>query len=1055
MKENFVDPGDCTNIGRRGRFSCTLKVGRLWIFFLMIFLLINYAKGQNRIMAVTGTVTDQKGIALPGVSVKVKGTTNGTMTNTEGKYTLRISGNDITLVFSFIGYESQEKKFTGSQVMNIVMKETSSLMNEVVVIGYGTQSKRKVAGSLAKVSGNDFKDIPATTPADAMLGLASGVQVQAGSGGSPGSVPAIRIRGMSSLGSSNEPLYVVDGYPLPDAGQFNRINPSDIESIEILKDAASAAIYGSRASNGVVIVTTRRGQAGKSHFELSAYTGVQQIAKKLDLANKDEYLNFAKETARLRNVKYPDLFDHPDSLPDTDWQDVIFRTAPMSEYSLSATGGTEKIRYSASGSYTGQEGTLVGTDYKQGTFRLNLDANLSSKLKLGVNLAPSYGVQNRQQTSGSYNAGNAIYTAMLMYPIIPVRYANGNYAQPNGSSATTQNSFLQTNLYNPLAMLELRRDNIQVFRLLSNTFLEWEPVVGLKLKTQAGLSYENSQNDYYIPSTLASDAAPTASLTNPVLNSIQARLNSTRVIDYLWENTATYTKNVGKHNFNGLLVYSIQKYRSTENISTGATGSFTNDLVENPTAASTINGSINYGLNSFLSFAARLNYDYDARYIFSAALRTDGSSRFGSEERFGYFPSFSGAWRISEEPFFSGVKNLVNELKVRASYGETGNAGIGDFAWQNRMIQSNYSFGNSRQAGVEESGFLNTRLTWEKVKAMDIGFEAGFLRDRIYFTADYYKKTTSGMLFNRGLPALVGYSTTITSNIGAMWNKGLEFALSTKNLVGNFKWSSDFNISFNSNKVTSLDGRNELDYMNVANFPNVYRIKVGDPIGNIYGLKMLGVYKDQADLDNSPKWTAGSRIGDNKAWDANGDGKVDAQDYIVLGNGLPDFTYGFSNRFSYKNFDAMVVLQGSYGNSILNGASQHSTLSRGVYNVVKDMLNNYYDMTKGNGDAKYARPDYAGLNTASETTSYAVEDGSFLRIRSVSLGYTLPTAVAHKLKIQNARVYISGLNLYTFTNYSGYNPEPSLNGNTAYTPGADQATYPANRSITIGLNVGF
>jgi TonB-linked SusC/RagA family outer membrane protein len=636
-----------------------------------------------------------------------------------------------------------------------------------------------------------------------------------------------------------------------------------------------------------------------------------------------------------------------------------------------------------------------------------------------------------------------------------VRYANGNYGQVNGDPATSQYNYLQFNIFNPLSVLELTEDNEKAYRIQNNLNLEYELFTGLKVKTQLGMTFGQSLANFYLPATLASEAGTAASLTNPILNNIRAKVTNSRAIDYLWENTATYTKSIGDHTFNGLLLYSQQKYTSTASIITGVNGTFTNDLIHNPTAAATINGSLGYGLNSFVSYAGRINYDYKAKYILSAALRRDGSSRFGTANRFGYFPSVSSSWRISEENFFYKIKPIVNEFKLRASYGRTGNAGIGDFTWQNNIAQGNYSFGNTRQVGAGEAGFLSTDLTWEKNNQVDLGAEFGFLKDRIYLNVDWYKKTTDGMLFNRGLPAIVGYASSFTTNIGSMWNKGLELALSTKNLIGDFKWQTDFNISFNRNKVTYLDGRQELDYQSAANWANVYRIKVGDPIGNIYGLKMLGVYNDQADLDASPKWIAGSQVGDYKALDANGDGVVSNDDYVVLGNGLPDFTYGITNRISFKSFDALVVLQGTNGNSIVNGATRHSNVARGVFNGITDLIDNYYLPSKENGDAKYARPNYSGLATPAQFTSYAIEDGSFLRIRTVTVGYNLPASVAKKLKLNSLRVYLSGLNLYTFTKYPGYNPEPSLEGNSAYTPGVDLGTYPSNRTMSIGLNIGF
>ncbi|MGM9509067.1 SusC/RagA family TonB-linked outer membrane protein [Larkinella sp. GY13] len=1027
--------------------------------------------GQVLLKDITGTVTDEAGQALPGVSVVIKGTQRGTTTDSQGAFRINVPDASSTLIFSFVGYVSKEVNVGNQTTFTIALLVDDKTLNEVVVVGYGEQAKKELTTSIAKVSGKDINQLPVSTPGDALAGLAPGVQVQSGRGGSPGDAPTIRIRGAGSLGAGNDPLYVVDGYPLQNSAQFTRLSPTDIESIEILKDAASAAIYGSRAANGVVIVTTKRGKAGKTRFDLNTYTGIQDVPKRIDVMNKEQYLTYSKEAARVRNERYPDIFDRPDELADTDWQDVIFRTAPMSQVQLTASGGSEKTRFSISGSYLTQKGTLIGTDYKLATFRANFDADLSSKLKVGVNFAPSYVQQNVRPAAGTYQAtgDNAvtgaalpspIYSALVMPPIIPARLANGNYGQANADPSYLQYGYLNAiaNLYNPLAVLELVKNQANSYRLLSNTFLEWEPIQGLKLRTQGGISLESTARETYVPPTLAYDGAPTASLSSPNFNGIASEATNNRTIDYVWENTLTYTKRLNSgHNFSGLLLYSNQKFSSFNTSISGRAGTYTTDLVQNPTASPDRIGNLGYGLNAFMSLAVRINYDYKSKYLFSAAIRRDGSSRFGPDERFGTFPSVSVGWRIGEEGFMK-QQNLVSELKVRASYGQTGNANIGDFSWLSGIGSTNYSFGNQRVFGTQQSGYANSGLTWEKNQQVDLGLEAGFWQDRLYLTIDAYDKITEGMLFSKELPAVVGYANSFLTNVGKLQNRGLEISLSTRNTGRGsaLTWTTDFNIAFNRTKVLDLGGRQSLNTSEgAAGWPNGYRIEVGQPLGNMYGFIIDGVFKTTDELAASAKWAGGSQVGDLKPRDVNADGVVNELDRTVLGNGLPKFTYGFTNRLNYKNIDLSVIIQGTQGNNIINGNARHSEAVSGRFNAITAVYNNYFLASDPSRDVKYPRNNPAGITLQNQLTSYVVYDGSFLRVRNVTLGYTLPGELLKRVGLQSARIYVSGQNLLTFTSYPGFNPEPSQYGDSVYQPGSDQGTYPANRTLTAGLNIGF
>ncbi|MCO5235188.1 MAG: TonB-dependent receptor [Chitinophagaceae bacterium] len=1027
---------------------------RLPILFMTLIFSLTIQGQQQKI--VTGKITDTDGQPLAAASVGIKGSNTGTITDADGTFTIACQSNSI-LVFSFSGFETQEIPVRSTTNWNIRLTANSALLSDVIVVGYGTQFKKKLSTSISKISAQDINKLPVSSLGDALTGLAAGVQVQSGAGSTPGAAPTIRIRGSSSLGASNEPLYVVDGFPLPGVEEFSKINVSDIQSIEVLKDAASAAIYGSRGASGVVIVTTKRGQAGKTSFTASAYTGVQNVAKRMKMMNKDQYIAYAKDARNALGLQYPDIFDTPEKLPDTDWQDVIFRTAPMSKMEIRAQGGTEKVQFSVSGSYLNQVGSMVGTNYQVANLRANLDAQLTKSLKVGFDLAPSFTWRDIQGTPTSLGPASysPVYTALLMPPVVPVYLDNGDYGQ-NNVLPYTQYGFAETGIFNPLAYLELNKNQVNTFGSFNNLFLEWNIIKGLTLRTQGGLTVDAGTNNAYVPSTLAYGTSPFANLSTPVLTGISSSVAESKTFDWIWQNTLNYTKSFESgHNLSALLLASMQKYYTTTTRTQGKLGTFTNDLIHNPTASSDQTGSLSYGLNDFVSYAARINYDYKAKYLFSGSIRSDGSSKFGPNNRFGVFQSYSAGWRLSEEPFMQN-QQIFSELKVRASYGETGNANIGDFTWMSRIAYGNYSLDDQRVAGVYQSGFLNQNLTWEKNRQTDIGLEMGFLNDRIYISLDAYNKITKGMLFSKSLPAIVGYASSFTTNAGNVRNRGIEADITSRNFIGAFKWSTNLNVSFNKSKVLDLGGRESLPTSSsVGGWPNSFKIEVGKPLGNMYGFIIDGVFKSAEELANSPKWP-GSGVGDYKIRDVNGDGNIDEGDRTVLGNGFPDFIYGMTNNFSYNNFDLSIIVQGVLGNSIINGAGRHTELWIGRFNAVEGMDDNYFKPDDPTRDVKYARVGpRSGFGAASNLHSYVVYNGSFLRVRNLTLGYAIPAKKASSWFLQSARIYVTAQNLLTLSQYVGYNPEVSQYGDSVYQPGVDQGTYPVNRSFMLGIDIGF
>lgn len=1029
---------------------------------------------------IKGKVSDEKGAPLPGVSIVIKGTTKGTTTDTEGHFALQSDPGDV-LAFSFVGYKSYEIAVDGKTEISIRLAPDPNLLKEVIVIAYGEQSKKTVTGAVAEIGGDAIGRQTVSTPGESLAALAPGVAVQSEQGGAPGSPPAIVIRGGTSLGTSTEPLYVVDGYPLQDAAQFNLINPSDIDNISILKDAASTAIYGSRAANGVVIVTTKRGKAGKTSFTATAYTGIQRISKKMDVLRRDEYIDWLARSSRQRSFNpltgaisdpvLPAIFtDNPANLPDTDWQDAIYRDAVMQNVQVTASGGTEKARFNLSAAYLKQDGVLRGSGFDRFNVRFNLDANLTPKFKVGVSMAPSYGIQQRMQTGGqsnntqaSANVGsrsipNVTSLALLASPVIPIFTANGDYGTPqNQLIGANETIFFNPNSFNPRQTVDLNQNSIKSYRLFANTFFEWSPLAGLRLKTSGGATVNIDNQSAYIPATMASESARGANLSTPVVSSIFAREGHIFSVDYLWENTLNYNKEIGDHSFGVLGLFSIQKFQSRSLATSAKNATVTTDLLQNPLASPDLLGDLGYNQNAFLSYGGRFTYDFRKKYLLTAALRTDASSRFGPNNRYAVFPSLSLGWRVSEEPFWQPVQPVVNELKLRASIGQTGNANIGSFNYLNTITNNNYSFGGVRTFGYRQVGFPNPDLTWEKNQQTDLGLDAAFLQNRLTLAIDYYKRETTGMLLQQTLPTAIGYASSIRSNIGGMVNRGLELALGTTLNLGPVQWNISGNISGNRTKVLDLGGVDALPAVASAfGWNNSYQVIVGQPLGDMYGFQVQGVFKSQADLDTyAQTGTKADRIGNWIIKDQNGDGLIDEKDRVKIGKGVPDFIYGLTQNLTYKNFDLSLTLQGVQGRDIIQGNTRQFYSLGGGSNATREFYKNTWDPTEPNVETRWPRVGASGFNPGNQLTDRQLYDGSFLRVRNLTIGYTLPGSILNRLKLKSTRLYVTGQNLFTFTKYPGYDPEASINTGSLITPGLDQSSYPGIRIFTGGLTISF
>ncbi|QIL78048.1 SusC/RagA family TonB-linked outer membrane protein [Hymenobacter sp. HDW8] len=733
-------------------------------------------------------------------------------------------------------------------------------------------------------------------------------------------------------------------------------------------------------------------------------------------------------------------------------------------------GGTNVSRFYISGGYFKQKGVVDNTGFERFSLRANYDAQLSKKLKLGLSLAPNYSRTDVKPISGSYNGGNIqgggpggetaiITSALILPPVVPVRLANGDYGaiRNSGSGLTTPGDLL-----NPVSTVDLYKDRASAIRALGSTYLEFEPITGLTLRTNFGAELLNTRRAIYVPASLPTNSNQGANISNPVLNNIDARQANGTNLNWVWENTATYNRTLGiNHNLTLLAGYSAQRNTNEGSTVLGQTGTYTNTNIEYATAAGQLFGQANYSANALTSVFGRLDYAFKERYILTAALRTDGSSRFGPENRYATFPSVALAWRLGEENFIKGIPT-ISELKLRASYGVTGNNNIGDYNYQSYQTAANYVFGagtGTRFYGFSPNGVAIRDLSWETNTQFDAGFDLGLFRDRIYLTVAAYQRNTTDLLLNRNIPALLGYSARALANVGEVRNRGLEFQLNTANIVqGDFTWSTAANLSMNRNEVIALAGANEqITFDAVFGYTGSIRVVPGQPLGVFYGYEQEGLYRDQSDIDSSPKWTASNTAvlpGDFKFKDRNGDGVINTQDIGPIGNPFPDFTYGLQNTFGYKALSLAVTLQGSQGNEVLYGGDRYTFNSPGQTNGRVELVDRWRS-PENPGDGKTPRATSASsLRTV--FNSYFIHDASFLRIRNVTLRYNLPEQWAKKASLQNASIYTSVQNLYTFTKYVGYNPEANNYGNTSNpTYGVDQGSYPMNRTLTLGIQVGF
>jgi TonB-linked SusC/RagA family outer membrane protein len=962
------------------------------------------------------------------------------------------------------------------------MKPATTNLNSVVVVGYGTKSKREITGSVASVQTKDIREQSVTSFDQALVGKMAGVQVLQTSG-APGGNVSIRIRGISSISAGNNPLFVIDGIPVSNdtrnaAGGVNNyeqpfnplatINPNDIESIDVLKDAASAAIYGSRGSAGVVIITTKKGKAGRVNVNYDGSYGMQQVDRYVDVLDAYQYSKLVYDghnnayfdvnpngkptdpnSARGSN---PATHIPPQILPylagqqgltNTNWQKEIFRNAPMQNHTVTVSGGSDNVTFLFSGNYFNQDGIVINNNLKRYTARFRADAKYD-KFRFGVSMNPSYSdnlVANAEGPWFSPNSG-IIAIALGNAPIFPVYNPDGTYAD-----SVNVWGYGQTNQLNPVAVANLTKDKIKNTRLLANTYAEYSLFDGLSYRLSLATDINNYRRDYYRPTNL-----PTSSVVGPSVAT--GFSNTNQFTNWLAENTLNYSKIFGVHKINAVVGYSAQK--EIQDRSTQTANNFPTDAVTTLNAGQIASGSSTLQEWSLLSVLARAQYSYDGKYLLSASVRRDGSSRFGKNNKWGTFPSVSAGWIVSNEKFFENQK-FISNLKIRASYGLSGNFQIPNYGSVAQLsnASSNYILGNQALVnGISISTPANPDLSWENTASADAGIDIGFFDNALNLTVDYYNANTSKLLLNLPVAGASGFSTYL-QNIGEMNNKGIELTLGY-NKRWNSGWGLEGNVNFsqNKNEVTKL-GPSGAPIIQTGGTGNTYFItEIGSTISTYYVYNVIGVYKDKADLDASAKTTNTTKVGDFKFEDGNKDGKIDAADRKNLGSYQPKYIFGFSNTLRFKDFDLSFAVQGSQGAKIMALLKRYIANNEGNFNSI-EASTNYFIAPGNEGDGKTNRANRLATGGNGITSSWHIEDGSYVRIRNIGLGYNLPSNLLSKAKISSARVYLSVQNAYTFTTYPFYNPEINNRPDNSLAAGEDYGSYPLPRTYTLGLNFNF
>ncbi|KAA0989667.1 SusC/RagA family TonB-linked outer membrane protein [Dyadobacter aurulentus] len=1026
------------------------------LLLAFIFSVAAWMSVHGQAVGITGKVSSDDGSPLPGASVQLKGTTTGTQTDADGNYTINISGPESVLIFSFVGMTSQELTVGSQSVIDVQLKSDTRNLSEVVVTGFGSQIKRDLTGNIAQVKGTEIQNMPVASVDAALQGRAAGVYVNSGSG-KLGQAINVRIRGNSSISASSQPLYVVDGMPITTADVSNStggatnpladINSNDIESIEILKDASAGAIYGSRAANGVVLITTKRGKAGKTNVSINYQLGSSEATRRVDFLNADQYVKFytmaANNRDRIDDVDPSDPDSYTQYLlgeggflddyslgtfgtPDQKeylWQDQAFQKAPMQQLDFQLNGGSDKTKFFISGQYLDQKGVIIGNKLNRLSARMNLDHQAYKWLQVGLSMGLARTINRRLPGDNAFS--NPLQMAALT-PLTP--FTDPSTGLPTGTPPGEVGVPLY---FNPMITSKYASFIATSFRNLTNAYAQISFTPELKFRSELGIDLLNqNEESYYQTQNVRNVSTASSGLGENF---------ATFITNYNTNNFFSYDKTMGNHSIGATLGMSYQQSQNKLSFIEGS--QFPSNSYKKIASAATKSGGSSSETNfRFLSYFLRFNYKFSEKYLISASARIDGSSRFGVNSRYGFFPSVSAGWVLTEENFLKD-NNVLSFLKLRGSYGSTGNSEIGDFP-QLGLFSGDAGYAGA--AGQRPSQLANPDLKWETTKQADFGIDFGLFNNRINGEIDYYEKKTDGLLLEVNVPATTGFSIKV-ANVGKLENKGFEFVLNTQNLIGKFKWSTSLNLAANRNKVTDIQ-----DQIIEGGLANMSRVMEGQPVGVFYTVEYAGVDPANGNAlfyKNTP--TEGRTTVTNSGYNS-------AQ-RVVSGNPNPKLVGGITNTFSFKGFDLNVFFNGVAGNKInFYGVGQYAS-ANGIYedNQTTDQLNAW---TPENPNTNVPEARFYRGN-GNQASSRYIMDGSYLRLRTVTLGYNLPSNITSKIKMDRVRLYVSGLNLATFTNYKGWDPEVNTDDLSArdlkFATGTDFYTPPQPRTILVGINVGF
>lgn len=1061
---------------------------------LMTMLLCFVTIGAMAQVTVQGVVSDPTGEPLIGASVVEKGKQNGTVTDIDGKFQLKVPNANATITVSYVGYLTQDVKLGGRTTVDVTLKENSEALNEVVVVGYGQMKKSDLSGASASIGEAAMKGSVITNLDQSLQGRAPGVTAVQTSG-APGSSSSIRVRGQATINANAEPLYVIDGVIVQGGGDsgssfglgdalgngkvstispLSTINPSDIVSMEILKDASATAIYGAQGANGVVLITTKRGKAGEAKFSYDGMVALSHQNKRLDMMNLREYAEYYNDFVANGYGKANDWYSDPSVLGiGTNWQDAVFRTALQNQHQIAAQGGTDKVQYYVSGSYLNQEGTLIGSDFRRFSVRANLDAQLKWWLKLGLSANFTDTDENLKLADGEQGIINYSLTTL---PDIPIYDIDGNYSSIVREGYTNPN---------PIALAMLDDIKLRRKKLTGNIFFDVTPIKNLVWHAELGYDISSSKGDRF---------KPTVDLGTWVRSSNESSIQKNSSWFWQLKNYISYNGTWNKLSYTAMVGQECWESR-WDYTSIFASG-LPSDEVHNPALGNknSYNISAGFGSSAMASFFTRENLNWDDRYLLTYTFRYDGSSNFGPNNRWAGFHSVGGAWRFSNEKFFEPISKWFTNGKLRLGWGQTGNANIGGYAWGVSMTRMPSALG----VGYRPSNIANPAVKWEKQEQWNVGLDLAFFNNRLGLTADAYIKTSKDMLMSMQLPSYMGTQGNGSSalaapkgNYGEIENKGLELELRGTPFTGEFEWESSFQISFNRNRLKALSGTDNAQLVGYGQWNDVVSVsEIGQPLYNFYGYKVEGVYKDYEDIINSPRPdhfpTDGNFnksntvwVGDIKYKDVHKDGKIDEKDRTIIGSPLPDFTFGFNNTFRYKNFDLNIFINGSYGNDVLNYLAIKLTNMKSTWTNQLNSVNDraqlvpidpskvyadggawYDDITNIRVSNPGTKMPAARLNDPNDNDRISdryIEDGSYIRIKNIALGYTFPKKWLKPIHVENLRLYCNIQNLHTFTKYKGYDPEigASTQDSSGLVYGLDFGRYPSPVTYSFGLNLSF